>query len=161
MTRRRVLTSTLIAAVSICGLTASRIADSDASVPTGTYGMRLAPLHLRSIGVMSFGPDGILYVADSRAGAVYAIDLAESERDTSTSGIMVKAVDARIATALGVSKDEIRIHDMVAHPLSQSLYFSVTKGRGDAATPLIVRLTKRDKRVAVVPLDMIRHARLE
>lgn len=161
MTRRRVFTSTLIAAVSICGLTASRIADSDASAPTGTYGMRLAPLHLRSIGVMSFGSDGILYVADSRAGAVYAIDLAESERDTSTSGIMVKAVDARIATALGVSKDEILIHDMVAHPLSQSLYFSVTKGRGDAATPLIVRLTKRDKRVSVVPLDMIRHARLE
>ena len=161
MTRRRVFTSTLIAAVSICGLTASRIADSDSSVPTGTYGMRLAPLHLRSIGVMSFGSDGILYVADSRAGAVYAIDLAESERDTSTSGIMVKAVDARIATALGVSKDEILIHDMVAHPLSQSLYFSVTKGRGDAATPLIVRLTKRDKRVSVVPLDMIRHARLE
>ena len=161
MTRRRVLTSTLIAAVSICGLTASRIADSDASVPTGTYGMRLAPLHLRSIGVMSFGSDGILYVADSRAGAVYAIDLAESERDTSTSGIMVKAVDARIATALGVSKDEIRIHDMVAHPLSQSLYFSVTKGRGDAATPLIVRLTKRDKRVSVVSLDMVRHARFE
>ncbi|HKW11813.1 MAG TPA: hypothetical protein VJO33_15605 [Gemmatimonadaceae bacterium] len=163
MTRRRVVTSTLLAAVSILGLTASRTADprASASPNSGTYSMRVAPLQLRSIGVMTFGSDGILYVADSRAGAVYAVDVGEATRDTSTSGLMIQGVDTRIAEALGASKDEIRIHDMVAHPLSQSLYFSVTKGRGETETPLIVRLTKQDKRVSVVGLDMIRHARLE
>jgi hypothetical protein len=163
MTRRRAISSTLVAVVSICALTASRTIDPRASAPTnaGTYAMRLAPLQLRSIGVMTFGSDGILYVADSRAGAVYAIDLGEAERDTSTSGITVKGIDAQIASALGVTKEDVHIHDMVAHPASQSVYFSVTKGRGEMETPLLVRLTKRDKSVTVVSLDMIRHGRVE
>ena len=158
MTKRRLLLSVLVAAVGISTLTASRSRD----VATGgTYGMRLAPLQLRSIGVMTFGSDGILYVADSRAGAVYAVDLGDAERDTSGTGITVKGVDAQIASVLGTSKDDIRIHDMVANPLSQTVYFSVTKGRGELAAPMLVRLTKRDKQFSVVSLDMIRHARLE
>src|SRR5262249_49763234 len=138
MTRRRVVTTILVAAVSITGLAANRPTNS------GTYGMRVAPLVLRSIRVMTFGSDGILYVADSLAGAVYAVDVAETTRDTSTSGLMIKGVDAKIAEALGVTKDNIRINDMVANPISQTLYFSVTKGRGETETPLIVRLTKAD-----------------
>jgi len=158
MTKRRLLLSVLVAAVGISTLTASRSRD----VATGgTYGMRLAPLPLRSIGVMTFGSDGILYVADSRAGALYAVDLGDAERDTSGTGITVKGVDAQIASVLGTSKDDIRIHDMVANPLSQTVYFSVTKGRGELAVPMLVRLTKRDKQFSVVSLDMIRHARLE
>jgi hypothetical protein len=163
MSRRRGLVSVLVAAVCIPALTASRITDPPAraaAVP-GSSGMRVAPLRLASIGVMAFGADGILYVADSRAGAVYAIDLGETQRDTTTSGIELKGVDERIATALGVRKDDIRVHDMVAHPATQSIYFSVTRGRGDAATPAIVRLTKRDKQFSLVPLEMIRHARVE
>ena len=161
MTRRRVFASSVVAALTVAGLTAARSIDSRRNAPEGTYGMRVAPLQLRSIGVMTFGPDGILYVADSRAGAVYAIDLGESNRDTTTSGIQVKGVDAQIANVLGVSKDEIRVHDMVASPSSQTVYFAVTTGRGDAETPVVVRLTKRDKQFSVVSLDMIRHARLE
>jgi hypothetical protein len=162
MTRRRVLASTVVAVLTIAVLTAARSIDSRVRVvPEGTYGMRRAPLRLRSIGVMTFGPDGILYVADSRAGAVYAIDLGETTRDTTTTGIMVKGVDSQIASLLGVSKGEIRVHDMVASPGSQAVYFSVTKGRGESETPVIVRLTKRDKQFSIVSLDMIRHARLE
>lgn len=162
MIRRRVLASIFVGAVSISSLAAFRSIDRRTSArPEGTYGMRLAPLQLRSVGVMTFGPDGILYVADSRAGAVYAIDLGDSARDTTTTGIKVDGVDSRIASLLGVSKDEIRVHDMVASPLSQAVYFSVTKGRGEAATPVIVRLTKSDKQLSLVSLDMIRHARLE
>jgi hypothetical protein len=74
---------------------------------------------------------------------------------------MVKGVDSQIARLLGVSKGEIRVHDMVASPGSQAVYFSVTKGRGESETPVIVRLTKRDKQFSIVSLDMIRHARLE
>jgi hypothetical protein len=158
MTKRRLLLSVLVSAVGISTLTASRARDV---VPSGTYGMRLAPLQLQSIGVMTFGSDGTLYVADSRAGAVYAINLGDAERDTSGTGITIKGVDGQIGSLLGVAKDDIRIHDMVANPLSQTVYFSVTKGRGESAVPMLVRLTKRDKQFSVVSLDMIRHARLE
>ena len=161
MLRQRVFRLTAIAGLAVIGLAAARI-DHHASAPsTGTYGMRVAPIKLESVGVMTFGSDATLYVADSRAGAVYAIDVGETDRDTTTSGIEIKAIEDRIAAALGTSKDEIRIHDMVAHPFSQTIYFSVTKGRGDDATPLLVRLTKHDQRIAVLSLDPIRHARVE
>lgn len=131
-----------------------------AFAPLGpNYGMTVAPVTLQSIGVIKFASDGILYVADSRAGAIYGIDVGDQVRDTSTSGIAVSAIDEQIATLLGVPASEIRIRDMAAHPTSQSLYFSVTRGQGPAAQPLIVRLTKADKRLSVVDLSNVRHAR--
>ena len=161
MLRLRVFMLTAIAGLITVGLAATRGDHTDTAASTGTYAMRVAPLTLQSVGVMTFGSDATLYVADSRAGAVYAIDVAETERDTSTSGIEIKGIDQKIAAILNTSKDDIRIHDMVAHPVSQTIYFSVTKGRGPDATPLIVRLTKRDQRLSVLALDPIRHARVE
>jgi hypothetical protein len=126
---------------------------------TATYGMRVAPIQLQSAGVMHFAPDGILFLADSRAGAVYAIDVGEQHRDTSASLVRIDDVDQKIAAALGTTRDQIRVHDMVAHPLSQSLYFSLTRGRGDAGVPAVVSVTKVDEKVTVLPFESIRHAR--
>jgi hypothetical protein len=162
MTRHRALALGVLAGVGVIGLTGARAVTRYSGAPTiGSYAMRVAPLQLRSVGVMAFGSDATLYVADSRAGAVYAIDVAETGRDTSATGLLIKGIDEKVAAALKVSKDEIKIRDMVAHPLTQSVYLAVTKGRGETATPLIVRVTKRDKAIAVVPLEMIRHARVE
>src|SRR5918998_1986478 len=126
-----------------------------------TYGMRVAPIQLQSAGVMHFTPDGILFLADSRAAAVYAIDVGEEHRDTSATLVRIDDVDQKIAAAIGTTRDQIRVHDMVAHPQSQTLYFSLTRGRGDAAVPLLVSVTKADERVTVLPLERIRHARAE
>jgi hypothetical protein len=136
-------------------------ADAAAAPTHGTYGMRIGAVRLLSAGVMQFAPDGILFVADSRAGAVYAIDVAETLQDTSTSGVEIDDVENKIAAALNTTRDQIRIRDMVAHPRSQSLYFSATRGRGESATPILVRITKRDERVTLIPLESIRHARAE
>jgi hypothetical protein len=128
---------------------------------TGTYGMRVAPVQLQSAGVMHFGPDGVLFVADSRGGAVYALDIADATRDTSSTGITLKGVDEQIAAALGTTRDQIQIRDMVAHPVSQAVYFSVARGKGTDAVPVIVRVAKSDRRITIVPLDNVRHSRIE
>jgi hypothetical protein len=128
---------------------------------SGTYEMRVGAVRLQSAGVMQFGPDGTLFVADSRAGAVYAVDVAETGRDTSTTALRIDDVDGKIAAALGTTRDQIRVRDMVAHPLSQSLYFSVARGRGESATAAIIRIAKKDGRVSLLPMESIRHARAE
>ena len=155
--RHRFSSGILIAATSVALLVAAR----PTTTTPGTYDMRVGAVRLMSAGVMQFGPDGTLFVADARAGAVYALDVAESTRDTSSTPIRIDDVDAQIASALGTTRDQIRIRDMVAHPLSQSLYFSVARGRGDDATVAIARITKRDARVTILPLESIRHARAE
>jgi hypothetical protein len=110
---------------------------------------------------MYFAKDGTLLLADSRAAAVYAIDVGDTLRDTSATGVVIDDVDGKIAAALGTTRDQIRVIDMAAHPLSQTLYFSITRGRGNDAVPLVVSVTKVDERVAVLPLESIRHARAE
>jgi hypothetical protein len=130
------------------------------TIHPATYGMRVAPVALQSAGVMHFGPDGVLFVADSRNAAIYAIDVADQTRDTSTSGLRLRDVDAHIATALGTTKDQIRIRDMAVHPASQAVYFAIAKGMGEGATPVLVRVAKGPGNpVTVVSLDNIRHSR--
>ena len=123
--------------------------------------MHVGPVTLRSAGVMSFTPDGTLLLADPMAAAVYAIDVAETFRDTSTTGVRIDDADGKIAAALGTTRDQIRVVDMVAHPLSQTLYFSLTRGRGTSAVPLVVSVTKADEKVTILPLENIRHARAD
>src|SRR5687768_10450664 len=87
----------------------------------GTAGMHVGAIQLQSAGVMHFSGDGTLFLADPRGAAVYAIDVADSHRDTSRTGVRIDDVDVKIASALGTTRDQIRIVDMVAHPTSQSL----------------------------------------
>ena len=92
--------------------------------------MHLGAVQLQSAGVMHFSQDGTLFLADPRGAAIYAIDVAETYRDTSRTGVRIDDVDGKIAAALGTTRDQIRIVDMVAHPLSQSLYFSLDSRQG-------------------------------
>ena len=139
----------------------SNAADAPDRAAPSTSAMHLGAVQLQSAGVMSFSGDGTLFLADPRAAVVYAIDVAESFRDTTKTGVRIDDVDGKIAAALGTTRDQIRIVDMVAHPLSQSLYFSLTRGRGNDAVPVLVSVTKADEKVTVLPLESIRHARAD
>ena len=139
----------------------SNAADLTDRAEPPTTAMHVGAVQLQSAGVMSFSGDGTLFLADPRAAVVYAIDVAESFRDTTKTGVRIDDVDGKIAAALGTTRDQIRIVDMVAHPLSQSLYFSLTRGRGNDAVPVLVSVTKADEKVTVLPLESIRHARAD
>jgi len=126
-----------------------------------TSSMHLGAMQLQSAGVMYFSQDGTLFVADPRGAAVFAVDVAESRRDTSRTPIKIDDVDGKIAAALGTTRDQIHVVDMVAHPLSQSLYFSLTRGKGNAAVPVLVSVAKGNEKVTILPLENIRHARAD
>ena len=140
------------------GATAADLSDR---TPSPATGMHLGAVQLQSAGVMHFSRDGTLFVADPRGAAIYAIDVGDTYRDTSRTGVQITDVDGKIAAALGTTRDQIRIVDMVAHPTSQSLYFSLTRGKGNDAIPTLVRVTKADEKVTVLPLENIRNARAD
>lgn len=123
--------------------------------------MHMGAVALQSAGVMSFSQDGTLFLADPAGSAIYAIDVADKFRDDTKTGVKIDNVDVKIAAALGTTRDDIHIVDMVAHPISQTLYFSLTRGKGNSAVPLLVSVTKADEKVTLLPLDNIRHARGE
>jgi hypothetical protein len=142
------------------GATAADLSNNSNNVGRTAPGMRFSAVQLQSAGVMYFSRDGTLFVADPRGAAIYSIDVADTQRDTTRTGIQIKDVDGKIAAALGTTRDQIRIVDMVTHPQSQALYFSLTRGKGNDAVPTLVRVTK-DEKVSVLPLENIRNARAD
>jgi hypothetical protein len=157
------LTRITLAVASLATLLTTRNVTSAVDLPDrptpAPSSMHLGAVQLQSAGVMYFSSDGTLFVADPRGAAVYAIDVAESRRDTTRTGVRIDDVDGKIAAALGTTRDQIHIVDMVTHPLSQSLYFSLTRGKGNDAVPVIVSVTKADEQVTVLPLERIMNAR--
>ena len=158
------LTRITLTVAGVATLLATRDGTSATDTPDRTAtasSMRLGAVQLQSAGVMHFSGDGTLFLADPRAAVVYAIDVADTHRDTTRSGVRIEDVDGKIAAALGTTRDQIRIVDMVAHPRSQSLYFSLTRGKGNDAVPVLVSVTKVEEKVTILPLESIRHARAE
>jgi hypothetical protein len=113
-------------------------------------------VELKSAGALAFGPGGVLFVGDSAAGAVVALDT----KDTAATpgGTMdVQGVDEKIAALVGVTAADVLINDVAVNPISKNVYLSASRGRGPDAQPLIVRL---DASGAITPLalDNIPHA---
>ena len=118
----------------------------------------LAPgkVDLKSAGALAFGPDGVLFVGDSIAGAVVAIDT--NDRTAARGAkIDVRGVDQKIAGLVGVAPDQIMINDVAVNPISKNVYVSASRGRGPDAIALIVRVEPSGT-VTPLPLDNIGHA---
>jgi hypothetical protein len=115
---------------------------------------------LKSAGPLAFGPDGILFVGDTRGAALFAIDTGDRGTATEKRAIEVKDLGAKLAAMLGTNPKQIMINDMAVNPLSGNVYLSLSRGRGPDATPLLVRVSA-DAKIAEVPLEKVRFAKAE
>lgn len=111
---------------------------------------------LKSAGPIAFGPDGILFVGDSMAGQVVAIDTAD-RKAAGAASINVDDVNDKIAAMVGVEPGQLLINDMKVDPVSKDVYLSASRGRGPDAMPLIVRVDHSGK-ITVLPLDGVKYA---
>src|SRR2546421_482038 len=84
------------------------------------------------------------------AAPVFAVEPGDKPAPANGPVKMAK-VDERIAGMLGTSAGEIAIADMVADPASGMVYFSVARGRGPEAPPVLLRLNRQGE-FSEVPL---------
>jgi hypothetical protein len=117
------------------------------------FGLRRGSVDLRSAGPITFGPAGILFLADNVAATVSAVDVADTGPAGGSEPFDVADLDVRVGSFLGCEADDIVIRDMAVHPLSHNVYLSVQRGHGDAAQAVLVRISRLDGSVADVPLD--------
>ena len=94
----------------------------------------------QSVGILTFGPENILFVGDTKGAAVFALDVADMGHGSSAP-LEMDGVDRKIAAMLGVGAADLLINDMAVHPASQNAYLSVMRGRGEGAIPLLIRVT--------------------
>jgi hypothetical protein len=112
---------------------------------------------LKSMSQLAFGPEGILFIADTRAAAVVAIATGDTEKETAAHPLKVEGVLQKIAALLGTSADQVLIDDMAVNPLSRKAYLAVSRGRGPEAVPVLLRV-KQSGQLEAVPLDSVQFA---
>lgn len=122
----------LVAVAAPVALAPAAQADETAATEAADRGAGRPPL--RSMSALAFGPGGVLFVGDAKAGAVYAIELPAAERRASNDPVGLADVESAIGALLGTDPDAVMVHDLAVHPATQDAYLSVSRGRGDWAS---------------------------
>jgi hypothetical protein len=147
-----------IAAFVILATTAMALPEHGPGEPAGDrLGMHLGAVQLKSAGALTFNQDGILFLADSRAATLVAIDPAETGQAEFKERELVSDLDLKVAGLLGTTRDKVRFGDMARNPKTGSLYFSVTRISEEGNQPALVRARGSDQ-VELVNLDNIRNS---
>jgi hypothetical protein len=108
------------------------------------FGLKQGSPELMSAGPVAFGPNGILFIADPQAATIFAIDTGDHTA-TGTDRPKVEGIDEKIASLLGIEAKQLQIAELAVNPLSGNTYFSVARGKGADAKPVIIRVDRSGK----------------
>lgn len=111
---------------------------------------------VQSINALSFGPEGILFIGDSKGAVVTAIDTKDNTSAAAPKEIKMEQVDETIAAMLGTTSDQITIQDMAINPVSKMIYFAVHHSNG---TPVLLKTDGEE--IVHVPLTEISHSKID
>jgi hypothetical protein len=115
---------------------------------------------LKSAGPLTFGPEGILFVGDTKGAALFAIDTGDRAQTAEKRPVQLKDVAGKVAAMLGTDSKQVQINDLAVNPRSGNVYLSVSRGRGPDAIPVIVRINANGTPEELA-LDNVRFARAE
>ncbi len=107
---------------------------------------------LQSINAMVFGPDGILFIGDSKNAAIYAIET-DDVVTIDPAEIKMEGIDRKLAAALGTTVENITIQDLAVHPLSKKVYISI---HGADGLPALVKIN--GDKIEAVSLENIKYS---
>ncbi len=131
-------TKLLVAALLLASAATGRAED----LKTGTP-------ELKSASALAFGPKGLLFVGDSAAATIYAIDTGDT-KSAGDKALNVEQIDSKVAAVLGVAAKDVKVTDMKVNPASGNVYLSATRSP-TSATPALVKVA-RDGTVTAVAL---------
>jgi len=123
-------------------------------------GMETGRPEFKSVGPLAFGPEGILFVADTKAAAVTALATGDTQDAQDREPMQISGINVKIAGLLGTTAEEILIHDLAVNPISRRVYLAVSRGRGPDATAVLLR-ADNDGTLSIVDLDSVRFSRGE
>ena len=92
---------------------------------------------IKSISSLTFGPDGILFIGDSKSATVFAVNTKDVKQQKKLTAVEIKNIDQKIAAALGTEVANITITDMAVNPYHKKLYLAVQNSDG---TPVLLTL---------------------
>jgi len=131
--------------------------NSDTS--TTTSGINMEENTLTGASIMTFGPDNVLFVGDSKSAVIHAISTEATElKDPSPYNFW--GVDKKIAEKLGITASDVVIQDMKIHPVSQEAYISVKRGYAPDAKSLIAIANPKDSNIRFLNIAKAQHSKV-
>ncbi len=110
---------------------------------------------IQSVNALAFGPEGILFIGDSKRAEIFALDTKDQKAASEEAAdVSVSNVDQKIAALLGTTPDAIVIQDMVVNPISHVVYIAVHVNDGQ---PVLFRLDGEE--FEHVSLESVSHAK--
>ena len=88
---------------------------------------------IQSMNALSFGPEGILFIGDSKSASVFAIETGDDVAIEKAEEQNIENIDVKLADALGTTSDNLSIQDMAVNPLSKKVYLSIHLADGSPA----------------------------
>src|SRR5687768_4623775 len=88
---------------------------------------------LQSIGPLTFGPNDVLFAADTQGATIYAFELGAAATGGAAGTKDVEGVDGKIAALLGTDAASITVTDLAIHPTTKNAFISVMRGQGAEA----------------------------
>ena len=115
---------------------------------------------MTSIGPLTFGPDGVLFAADTQAATIYALELGRQGHRRRRRAPRRSTPSIRRSPALlGTDAKEIVITDMVVHPRTKNAYIAVMRGQGTDGKPALLRVDGAGK-IEVVSFESLKHTKV-
>ncbi len=132
-----------------------------------TSNFHRGPAAIQSISVMQFGPEGILFLGDSKSGKVFALDTEDRKKIENKEGFDLEDIEAKLAGLLGTDAKGVIIHDVAVNPISQNIYLAVSRADAmqqgfwklpnDISYATILLRVTHDKQFEEVDLSNINH----
>ena len=113
---------------------------------------------LQSVGPLTFGPDGLLFAADTTAATIYALELGTQANGGKAGAADVEGIDQKIAAMLGSDATAIRVTDLAIHPRTKNAYISVMRGTGADAKPVLLRVDG-DGKIEPIAIAKLKYTR--
>src|SRR5215813_12143931 len=70
----------------------------------------------KSMGPITFGPEGILFIADTKSAAIVAVATGDTKPETASKPLKIEGINQKIAALLGASADQLLIEDISVNP---------------------------------------------
>ena len=131
-----------------------------ASAASSTAGMKEGKVELKSAGPITFGPEGVLLIGDSKSAAIFAVATGDTTAASGSPQLKVEAINVKLGALLGTAADQLTIDDLAVNPISRNAYLAVTRGRGADATPVLVRVNSKGT-LDAVSLDKVKFSKAE
>ena len=105
------------------------------------WGLKEGTPDIQSAGHLAFGPDGVLFIGDTKGAAVFAIDTADTQPGTPAAR-EINNLDKQLAELPGL-KAPVAINDLAVNAVSGNIYLSVSSG--DEKAPALVKVDAAGK----------------